>query len=180
MKVLESMNDEAIRELYNTFVLNESDSRGRYLEYRTAAWMFKKWKEAHTVKPDQKVEGIGQLDAVAMDADGKLLAFAECKSRPVSYEDVEKWLANVRRSYEKFGRAFKKSYLVGSRGYSQGVIERVKTTKDIDRKTGLMKLGALGKVTDFLEKAQIVSLKAGQVKIEIYDEREGKMVSVFP
>ncbi|MDA8142593.1 MAG: hypothetical protein M0T81_01265 [Thermoplasmatales archaeon] len=60
---------------------------------------------------------------------------AECKDRTVSFEDVDKWIANMEKLVQEYPN-LSKAYFFSSKGYSQGVVDRVKNNSNVDPYSG--------------------------------------------
>jgi hypothetical protein len=68
---------------------------------------------------------------------------------------------------------------VGSKGYTQGVVNRVEDLKEIDAHKGILKMGGIAAVKDFLftDKG---SAESGKIFIELYDVRQNKFFRILP
>ena len=172
--ILEKASGDFLKLLHRIFVRKENDKRGRFLEYRTALWIAKKHRgEITKIDVDYKVPGVGELDVVGLDEDDRVVVFAECKTRPVRYEDIDKWLSNIKRVFNQYPGVIAYSYFVSSSGYSRGVIDRVKKSPEISNGKLMMPL------TDAIKSILSGGFRRS-VDIEIIDERKGKFITVFP
>ena len=166
VKLYDSMNEKMLNTVREIFLDNKDDRTGRYFEFRCANWLDLNVKGISRVELRHKFPKIGEIDIVGFNQIDEPLIMAECKDRPVSFEDVDKWIANVDKlnfEYPSLGRA----YFFSSKGYTQGVVERVKNIPNVNSYTGEMEIkrGILSKY---------------YVALKIYDNRGDKFLKQFP
>jgi hypothetical protein len=113
-----------------------------------------------------KFPKIGEIDITGFNSNDEPKLMAECKDRPASIEDIDKWIANVEKLSIEFD-SLKMAYFFSSRGFSQGVVDRVKNNQNVDSSTG-----------EFVIKKGI--LNKSYVELRIYDVRGDKFLRQFP
>jgi hypothetical protein len=177
-----------LEEAYRIFAMKENDHKGRYLEFRFANFLKLKYeRELARIKIRKKVPNVGELDIVGLDSENHYCLMAECKDRPIRYEDVDKWLINIRRLYDLYGNRIKRAFIVGSKGYTPETLKRVEDLKNIDKKGRLNFIEGVT-VTKAYHFAKWFadpnrptnSDELDKVYIGLYDVREGKFNQVFP
>ena len=166
VKLYDNMNEKMLNVVREIFFDNKEDKTGRYFEFRCANWLDYNEKRISRLELRHKFPKIGEIDIVGFDSYDEPVLMAECKDRPVSFEDIDKWLANMEKLSQEYPN-FSKAYFFSSKGYSQGVVDRVKNNPNVDQFTGeyALKKGILSKT--------FISLK-------IYDNRGDKFLKQFP
>jgi len=153
IKYYENMSDHLLKTLDEIFIKRKEDRTGRYFEYLTANWLWKKYskKGASDIKLRQKIPSVGEIDIVLYKNifEDKEVPFviAECKDKKtVKIEDIDRWLGNSSRIIQRYGEemieysgkkiiAFSNavlySYFFSSSGFTQGIIDRLTNNPNI-------------------------------------------------
>jgi hypothetical protein len=166
VRLYDNLNEKMLNVVKEIFLDNKEDKTGRYFEFRCANWLDLNEKRITRVELRHKFPKIGEIDIVGFDEYDDPLIMAECKDRPVSFEDVDKWMANLDKLNSEFP-SLAKAYFFSSKGYTQGVVDRVKNNNNVDPSTGIMEIkrGILSKY---------------YVALKIYDNRGDKFLKQFP
>ena len=176
VRLYDNMNEKMLNLLHKVFIDNEPDKTGRNFEFLAGNWLAFHEKGISRIEFRHKFPTIGEIDIVGYDEYDLPYVVAECKDRSVSFEDIDKWLANSRSITEqyadniirKYGEVVMKAYFFGSAGYSQGVTDRVKNHNDVNNKYGAMVINR-GLFKDTHE-----------IKLKIIDVRDGKFKELYP
>jgi hypothetical protein len=166
VKLYDNMNDRMLNVVKEIFFDKKEDKTGRYFEFRCANWLDYNEKGISRLEMRHKFPKIGEIDIVGFDSEDEPFLMAECKDRPVSFEDIDKWIANMEKLAQEY-QNLSKAYFFSSKGYSQGVIDRVKNNPNIIPSTGeyALKKGILSK---------------SYIDLKIYDNRGDKFLKQFP
>ena len=166
VKLYDNMNEKMLNAVREIFVDNKEDKTGRYFEFRCANWLDYNERGISRIEVRHKFPKIGEIDITGFDQQDEPVLMAECKDRTVSFEDVDKWLANMEKLAQEFP-SISKAYFFSSKGYSQGVVDRVRNNANVDPSTGefTLKKGILSKT---------------YIKLKIYDNRGDKFLKQFP
>lgn len=174
------MSEKFLERLYRVFVEKETDGKGRYLEYRFANFIKNKSTcDIARLKIRYDLPKVGEIDVLGFDSDDKPVFIAECKDRPVKYEDIDKWISNVKRAYSEYGGSLTEAYFVGSAGYTDGTIKRLEDSNEINPKKGYVSLGGKAFIKDFLLNDRSTS-DSGKVFIKVYDVRGNQFLKILP
>lgn len=172
--------EKLLERLYRVFIEKETDGEGRYLEYRFANYILRHSKEyISRLKIRSRLAKIGEIDVLGFDENDRPSLIAEVKDRPVRYEDIDKWVSNVKRAYSEYGGSVMEAYFVGSAGYTEGTIKRLEDSNEIDAKKGYIKLGATAIAKDFCSWNKDIR-ELGKVFFKIFDVRGNQFVKVLP
>ena len=176
------MNERMLENINRIFVRKETDGKGRYLEYQFANFL-KRYSDEDIarIKIRYDLPKIGEIDVLGFDSKDQPVIMAECKDRPVKYEDVDKWISNVKRVFSEYDGSLKEAYFVGSSGYTEGTIKRVETLKELTPK-GYLYAGikVMSYVKDLFGGRDTGLTESGRVYIELYDVRQNEFVKMFP
>jgi|YelNatPaOPRAMG01_1025707.scaffolds.fasta_scaffold15455_8 hypothetical protein len=166
VRLYDNLNEKMLNVVKEVFLDNKEDKTGRYFEFRCANWLDLNEKGITRLELRHKFPRIGEIDIVGFDGLDEPSIMAECKDRPVSFEDIDKWMANLDKLNNDFPSLYK-AYFFSSKGYTQGVIDRVKNNNNVDPYTGMMEIkrGILSKA---------------YVSLMIYDNRGDKFLRQFP
>lgn len=166
VKLYDSMNEKMLNVVKEIFIDNKEDKTGRYFEFRCANWIDYNERGISRIEVRHKFPKIGEIDITGFDQQDEPALMAECKDRPVSFEDVDKWLANMEKLAQEFS-SISKAYFFSSKGYSQGVVDRVRNNANVDPLTGeyTLKKGILSRT---------------YISVKIYDNRGDKFLKQFP
>lgn len=174
------MSEKMLDRLYHVFIEKETDRQGRYLEYRFANFIQKLSRQnIARLKIRYDLPKVGEIDVLGFDSDDKPVLIAECKDRPVKYEDVDKWISNVKRTHSEYDGSLMEAYFVGSQGYTDGTIKRLEDSSEINAKKGFIGLGGTALVKDFMLGGRDIR-DSGKVFFKVYDYRGNQFVKVFP
>ena len=135
VKLYDDMNDKMLNVVREIFFDKTEDKTGRYFEFRCANWLDYNEKGLSRLEVRHKFPKIGEIDIVGFDYEDELALMAECKDRTVSFEDVDKWIANMEKLVQEYPN-LSKAYFFSSKGYSQGVVDRVKNNSNVDPYSG--------------------------------------------
>ena len=174
----DGMSDKLLKTVYQIFVRGES-LRGRGLEFRFANWLL--WHLPRNVvrlKIRHNEPPVGELDVVGFDPKDNIVVMAECKDRPIGYEDITKWISNAKTLYNEGGFKLEEAYMVCSAGYTEGTLERMIALPEVDDHSGALKMGLGITARSFLLASDIK--KAGKVQLKVFDFRDGHFIQVFP
>ena len=166
VKLYDNMNEKMLNVVREIFFDNKEDKTGRYFEFRCANWLDYNEKGLSRLEVRHKFPKIGEIDIVGFDQQDEPILMAECKDRTVSFEDVDKWIANMEKLVQEYPN-LSKAYFFSSKGYSQGVVDRVRNNANVNQSTG-----------DYTLKRGILS--KAYVKLKIYDNRGDKFLKQFP
>jgi Holliday junction resolvase-like predicted endonuclease len=166
VKLYDNMNEKMLNVVREIFFDNKEDKTGRYFEFRCANWLDYNEKGLSRLEVRHKFPKIGEIDIVGFDQQDEPILMAECKDRTVSFEDVDKWIANMEKLVQEYPN-LSKAYFFSSKGYSQGVVDRVRNNANVNQSTGDYTL-----LRGILSKAY--------VKLKIYDNRGDKFLKQFP
>jgi hypothetical protein len=166
VRLYDNLNDRMLNVVKEIFLDNKEDKTGRYFEFRCANWLDLNEKRISRIELRHKFPRIGEIDIVGFNEYDDPLIMAECKDRPVSFEDIDKWMANLNKLHDEF-QSLAKAYFFSSKGYTQGVVDRVKNNPYVDPYTGILEIkrGILYKY---------------YVSLRIYDNRGDKFLKQFP
>ena len=168
-KTLMSLSYEPLKALYEAFVERKYDKNGYYLEFRTAAWIARKWgRKLADIRMRYEVENVGELDIVGLNKCGNIVCIAECKGRDISRSDVDTWIENTKRLLKKYPKSFREAYMISSKKYSKSIINRVKTMEGVNPVTGAIGIKLRGR------KRKVYA------RLEMYRETAKKFYRVFP
>jgi hypothetical protein len=177
------MSNKLLKNLHAIFVKNKSDGKkGQFLEFRTANFIkhhaklnIERLKNRHTLPQ------IGEIDVLGFNSKDEPIVMAECKYRKVKKEDIDKWIENVRRIYRISNGMLEKAYFVTSSKLTDGNIERVEKSKDVNAKRGQLKIvsGFLGRIVQNLSDDKGI-MESGRVFLSVYEVRQGQFVKIFP
>jgi hypothetical protein len=175
--IYKAFPDEALKTVYDCFVENKLDERGRFLEYRFAQWMANKDKEITKIDIRKKIPNIGEIDVIGYNKDGKIISIAECKARrgKASKEDIDPWLRSI-ELIKNIEGSLKNAYFVNVAGFTPGIKERMLEDRRINE-DGFFKIKT--SLVKFTKEALIIGAKEG-VNIYLCEERAGKIKQVFP
>lgn len=174
------MNERMLENIHRIFIKKETDGKGRYLEYQFANFIKRHTRlDVARLKIRSKLPKIGEIDVLGCDSHDQPLVIAECKDRPVKKEDVDKWISNIKRVYSEYNGSLQEAYFVGSNGYTEDTVKRVEDLKEIDPKKGILKMGGVSLIKDFLSTGKELG-ESGKVFIEIYDVRQNQFVKILP
>jgi hypothetical protein len=136
------LGNKTLRMLYDIFVERLPDVSGASFEFLCANFLVDERNEIERVERDYYFPKIGKIDIVGFDNRDLPVVIAECKDTKVAYEKIDKWIHNSIKMTQEYGEQLKKtkwddiqtlqSYFFTSRGFSQGVVDRVKNNKDIE------------------------------------------------
>lgn len=166
VKLYDGMNEKMLSTVREIFIDGKEDKTGRYFEFRCANWLDYNEKLVSRIEMRHKFPKIGEIDIIAFDPMDEPKIMAECKDRPASIEDMDKWIANVEKLNLEFD-SLSKAYFFSSKGFTQGVVDRIKNNQNIEPTTGeyTIKKGILSK---------------SYLKLKVYDVREDKFLRQFP
>lgn len=183
----DKMSDVLLENIHRIFITKENDGKGKYLEYRFANFI-----AGMTGTEISRLEtrvilsnAVGEIDVLGFDSNNKPTLIAECKDRPVKHEDVAKWILNTKRVYSDYGGSLAESYFVGSRGYTEGIVSRVETLKEVDVTKGCMKM-EIATAKDLVSHSwKWLNNSKGfgetrSVGIQMYEVRQDQFVKIFP
>lgn len=177
------MDERMLESIHRIFVKKETDGKGRFLEFRFANFLMKHSKVIFPrLRIRYKLEGIGEIDIIGFDSEKKPkpLLLAECKDRKMKFEDVDKWIENIRRVFSKYNGSLMEAYLVGSSGYTQETIKRIESSPEIDSKKGFLKMGGVSsRIKEFIISDKALE-ESGRVFFGIYDVRQNKFMRILP
>ncbi len=168
---LGKMNDRALMTLYKALVTGEQDEKGNYLTYRSSLWLSREL-ETSEIKLNYMEPLVGDLKIVIF-IEGEISVVADCIISTVKYVDVEGFLSKLKLLKGKHTH-LTRSFIFSSAGYDDDLAER------------LNKMAGMGLNGTFAaaKKGRFSGLTGGgssDVKIELYDETEGKkMTKVYP
>jgi Holliday junction resolvase-like predicted endonuclease len=178
-ELYDGMSDKMLQTVHAIFVAKESGMRGRSLEFRFANWLQRKLPEGVArLKVRHEVSRVGEIDVIGLDSKDRPLVMAECKDRPVKFEDLDKWLSNVKRLYSEGQMLLEAAYFVSSAGYTQGTIDRIKDLPEVDGRSGVLKMGLGATLRSFFGDSE--ASKAGKVRLTLLDLRDDRFVQMFP
>lgn len=170
----DKMNDKTLRLLYDTFVEKSPDISGVSFEFLCTDWLVHKYAEIRRVENRHKFPKIGEIDIVGYDSGDLPIVVAECKDRNVSYSDVDKWIRNSEKLTNEYaGQLYKdaeirilQSFFFTSKGFSQGVVDRLRNDDKIKDDFYVINKGVF---------------KGGKISFEphMYDVRDGKFYREF-
>jgi hypothetical protein len=182
VKYFDGMSLRLLKALDGIFIIKEEDRTGRYFEYLSANWLWKKYsKNATSINFRQKLPKIGEIDIILYDNNDFPYVIGECKDRQnVKIEDIDKWLSNSDRIIQEFGDEMIKknasvlrlveiasidSYFFSSTGFTQGIIDRLKENEKVENGiyTAKKKIGS-----------------KYQVKLHLVDVRNNQFKEVYP
>jgi hypothetical protein len=125
-----NMSDPMLQTVHSIFVKRESDKEGRNLEVQFANFLMNQTDlDIKRLEIRYKLsDTIGEIDIVGFDDKNKPVLMAESKDRQVKWEDMDKWIGNIRRIYTDLGGSLKEAYFIGSNGYSKEIIKRLEST----------------------------------------------------
>ena len=166
VKLYDDMNDKMLNVVREIFFDKTEDKTGRYFEFRCANWLDYNEKGLSRLEVRHKFPKIGEIDIVGFDYEDEPALMAECKDRTVSFEDVDKWIANMEKLVQEYPN-LSKAYFFSSKGYSQGVVDRVKNNSNVDPYSG-----------EYTIKKGIIS--KSYVILKVYDNRGDKFLRQFP
>jgi hypothetical protein len=179
----DKMDERMLENIHRIFIKKETDGKGRFLEYRFANFIMKHSKvDFARLKIRYPLPEIGEIDVIGFDSQKKPkpLLVAECKDRPMKYEDVDKWISNIKRIYSRYDGSLIQAYLVGSNGYTEGTIKRIEDLEEVDSKKGILKIrGGASRIKEFIISDKALG-ESGRVFFEIYDVRQNKFVRILP
>ena len=168
----DKMSEKTLKLLNCIFLERSADYSGINFEFLCTNWLVRNHREISRVENRHKFPKIGEIDIVGYDHRDLPVVIGECKDRSVSYSDVDKWIRNSKSLAEEYGDQLMDantdeltiihSYFFGSRGYSQGVIDRVKNDNNVDDGAYVIPTGLLGRK------------RMALFKIFMYDVRDGK------
>ena len=95
---------------------------------------------------------------------------------------MKMWISGFqtfKRVYSEYEGSLQEAYFVGSNGYTEGTVKRIEDLKEINPKKGILKMGSLSLIKDFLNTGKGIS-ESGKVFIEIYDVRQNQFVKILP
>lgn len=167
VKLYDKMNEKMLNAVREIFIEDKEDKTGRYFEFRCANWLDYNVKGISRIEVRHKFPKIGEIDIVGFNHNDDPTIMAECKDRPVVAEDIDKWIANIDKLSQDYD-SLEKAYFFSSRGYTQGVVDRVKGHQNInDQSTGkyLVRKGILNK---------------SYIELKVYDVPGGKFQKRFP
>ena len=173
----DKMSEKTLKLLNSIFLERSADYSGVNFEFLCTNWLVRNYKEISRVENRHKFPKIGEIDIVGYDQRDLPVVIGECKDRSVSYSDIDKWIRNSKSLAEEYGDQLMEvdndeltiihSYFFGSRGYSQGVTDRVKNDNNIDDGAYVIPTGLLGRK------------RAALFKIFMYDVRDGKFYQEY-
>ena len=146
VNLYDKMNEKMLNAVREIFVDNMENKTGRYFEFRCANWLDFNEKEISRIEVRHKFTKIGEIDIIGFNQQDEPVLMAECKDRTVSFEDVDKWIANMEKLAQEYP-ILSKAYFFSSKGYSQGVVDRVRNNANVDPYNGeyTLKKGILSK-----------------------------------
>jgi len=173
--IYNTFSNDALKTVYNCFVENKLDERGRFLEYRFAQWLVNKDKQISKIDIDKKIPktNIGEIDVIGYDKIGNIIALAECKARKgkAPKEQIDPWLKSVELIYNHTQGNLKDAYFVNVAGFTDGIKERMLEDKRINEE------GFFGMKWGF-DWGDIIKKKG--VYIFLFEERAGEIKQIFP
>lgn len=174
-----NMNEKMLEAVHKIFIKNETDGKGRYLEYQFANFLMKHTKaDLVRIKIRAELPKVGEIDILGYDSDDQPILIAECKDRPVKYEDVDKWIMNTKRIHSQFEGTLQESYFVGSSGYTQGTVKHVEDLGEVDPRKGILNMGGMALIKDLFNTNK--GRNSGKVFIEMYDVRNSQFLKILP
>ncbi|MCL4446876.1 MAG: DUF234 domain-containing protein [Candidatus Thermoplasmatota archaeon] len=170
------LGDKTLRMLYDIFVERLPDVSGASFEFLCADFLVDKWSEIERVERDYYFPKIGKIDIVGFDNRDLPVVIAECKDTKVSYDKIDKWIHNSIEMTKEYGEQLKKtkwddiqilqSYFFTSRGFSQGVVDRVKKNRDIEDES-------------YVVNKSVLKSRRLEFVPYMYDVRDGKFYQEF-
>lgn len=133
------MTQNMLEHIYRIFVKKESDTEGKFLEYRFANFVRKhdKFKVKRIETRCKDYPSISRdLDIIFFDENGNPTAMAECKDTKMKNSDLDKWLSNLKSLYALNKNSFRKAYFVSSKPITKEAINRFKNMQEVDSKKG--------------------------------------------
>jgi hypothetical protein len=180
-ELYDSMSDSMLQILNSVFVSQESDSVGKFLEFRTANFIKQQSGfKIQRVETRHRFPKIGEMDVVGFDSENKPVVIAECKDKKPTKDEMAKWLENTRRVFQD-NNSLVTSYFVTSNKLTPENLEYVETCKDVDAKKGQLKVisGILGRFGQFLSDDRRRG-ESGKVYLSIYEVWQNQFTRVFP
>ena len=182
LKILESLNDKTLKEIYATFIFNKSDKTGKHFEYRCLNYYFtnflkKKGKEAEGQLSNidmhrtliKKSKGNINFDFVIEYKDGQEIDLIECKDRKkeIDQDIVHDFLENCRGvDNAEHNSDVENIFLFSKNGFTRRALDAV---KEIGGSKGHW---AHDKALGFIEK--------DWMDIYLIAEKNDKLTQIYP
>ena len=175
-----NMSEKMLETVHRIFIKSETDGKGRNLEYQFANFLMKYTNaDIARIKIRAELPKVGEIDILGYDSEDQPILIAECKDRPVKYEDVDKWIMNTKRVHNQYEGTLQESYFVGSNGYTQGTVKHIEDLGEVDPRKGILKMGGMAIIKDFLGTNKGLG-NSGKVYIEMYDVRNNQFLKILP